>query len=388
MWWHAGQALLILAVSYALFTLLPGALPHPEDASPYAYAIAMAVCLAVWLRLPARRKWLYLPVLVLCLMALLDESGYGSEVMDIPPIYSQTLHVEIRDLHNAIAIGLQVLMLWLEEMRWNWPLFTLFVAIDAGLVAMALAFGWLLRRGLAKAKAARWNERAIWLGALFAGAVSLKVVVYLLSLPPDPRNALLFGYSATRLASVLGMLVVGLAPIALLFWKRTQVSKIAVRLSTATTSKTGAIALAVGWLVLLAGLTYQFYAPFLFLPDDRVRLARIAPLVIWAMAMSVIWLTSVLALRGKFRRSITQFIAAIVGFFRREPSYFYAMAAIALILVAQLNDKHILPIDDWIKTPGYHIASWGLWTEEVFETTGAFLFIAGALWFRDRNEKK
>jgi hypothetical protein len=70
-----------------------------------------------------------------------------------------------------------------------------------------------------------------------------------------------------------------------------------------------------------------------------------------------------------------------MSFLSREPSYFYAGAAVLLILVAQLIDQDIIPLNAMIRTPGFHVKLWGLWTEETFEMNGAFMFIAAACYF-------
>src|SRR3990172_4282407 len=101
--------LLILAVSFFLFTLFPTVFPHPEDFSPYAYVVAFLAGIEIFILIRhAKRRWFLLPILILCLLALLDETGYGSEVMNIKPFYSQTLHTEIRDLHNAIGLAIEL----------------------------------------------------------------------------------------------------------------------------------------------------------------------------------------------------------------------------------------------------------------------------------------
>jgi hypothetical protein len=377
LWKHIARALLITALSYAAFTFLPDLFPHPEDVSPFAYAIAFIVCIEVWLLVPkGKRKWLYVPVLLLCLLALLDESGYGSEVMDIAPIYSQSMNTEVRDLHNAIAIGIGLLSDWLEEMRWDWGLFALFIAVDAVIFAAAVVFGWLQRRGVTARKPGPWKESALWVTAGFLAAASLLTAGYLLSLPPDPRNAILFGYSAVRLASALGVLVVGLAPL-LIVWRGDK-AKLAKRIDAALQTPLAKLSAVLLWLTVLAALAYQFYAPFLFLPDDRVRLERITPLVLWWLAIAVFLLLGVRAWRGGLARSVGDFFSGILAFFRREPSYFYAGFAVFLILIAQLNDKHLIPIDE----------SLGLWIEEVFETTGAFMFVAAAAYFHKEQSPK
>ncbi|MEX2162552.1 MAG: hypothetical protein WD751_11670 [Anaerolineales bacterium] len=376
---YAGLALLVLAVSYILFTLFPEVFPHPSEFSSFAYVVAFLAMLKVWLQLVrGKRRWLYLPILILCLLALLDETGFGSEVMDIQPFYSTTLHTEIRDLHNAVSIVFELGSQWLADLRWNATLSDLFLLLDLGLAAAGIAFGWLLRRGPAGKKEAAWQSRAVALIAAFTLVASLAAAAWLLALPQDPKNAMFLGYSAFRLVSMLAVLAPGVA-LALLVWKRG--ATIRPWLGGALKRRGGKITQAVLWIALLAGVAYQFYAPLVFLPDDRTRLERITPLVIWVLAVALFWLVGLLAWRGRFRRSITDLVTSFFDFLKREPAYFYTGAAIFLILIAQLNDKGILPLDEWIRLPGPRNGAWGLWTEEVFEMVGAFLLIVAAGYF-------
>lgn len=384
---HLAVAFLIVTISYTLFTLLPGTLPHPEDFSPFAYAAALVACVEIWLLVgERRRKWAYLPILLLCTLALLDEIGYGSEVLGLQPFYSQTLHIEIRDLHNVIGLAFELGSRWLSDHHWNGALFVQFLGVDAALLASGLAFGWLLRRGMAEKKEATRQGRILWLVAGFILLAGAGASGYLLSLPQDPKNALLLGYSATRLLSAVGVLAISLLPMGYLLTLRSQKTKETWAKLDGLMKATGSRAILAGaGLVVLAGLVYQFYAPLAFLPDDQTRLVRFTPLALWLLAAAWFVFLGAWAWRGGLRRSWVDFFKGTGAFLVREPAYFYAGFALVLILIAQLIDRNVIPLNEMIQTPNFWVKLWGLWTEETFEMNGAFLFIAAAAHFRLRG---
>ncbi|MEX1248447.1 MAG: hypothetical protein WEA61_08185 [Anaerolineales bacterium] len=386
---HAGIALLVLSTSYVFFTLFPELFPHPSEFSSFAYAVAFTAMLEVWLLfVPGRRKWLYLPILIICLLALLDEIGYGSEVMDIRPFYSETLHTEIRDLHNAISVLITLGSDWLADLRWIGELSDFFLTLDAVLAAVCLALGWLLRRGLTGAREQAWQSRALSLTLSFTLFTSLAGATWLLVLPQDPKNAWLLGYSTVRLLSAAAILALSLAAGFLLWKQKTKSGEFTAGAKDFVQGRPGRLMMVGLGIAVLAGVAYQVYAPLVFLPDDRTRLERLTPLVIWLFAVALFWLMGALAWRGYFRRSATSVATGFIAFLKREPAFFYAGIALFLILIGQLNDKNILPLDDWIRTPNFRIRAWGLWTEEVFEMVAAFLLIVGTSFFSRGALKK
>lgn len=370
---------LILSVSFILFTLVPSLFPHPEDFSPYAYIVAFIACLEVWLLMEdGKRKCLLLPILLVCVLALLDETGYGSEVMDIPPIYySQTLHTQIRDLHNLIGIAIELGSQALVGAQWNGPLFGVFLAVDGLLLAAGLFFGWLLRFRVPRTEEGL-RRRILWLTAGFWFASGLAAAIYLLSLTQDPTNAFFLGYSAIRLASVLGIFAISTALGILLFSQRKSPR---LRNISGWLTKHSRIVLIFCEFLILVCLAYQLYAPFVFLPDQQTRLERITPLGLWLQAIAWFALLGAHAWRGGLREPVSRLFSRFADFLRREPAYLYMGCAVGLIVIAQLIDQGLIPLNTMIRTPGFHVSLWGLWTEETFEMNGAFMFIAAAFYF-------
>ncbi len=364
------DCVLIAAAGFSIFTLFADRLPHPEDASPYVYAVAFLVCLLAWLKLPRGRKRLYAAIVLVCLLALLDESGYGSEVFDIPPFYSTRYNTEVRDLHNALGLAQELLSLWLAEKNWQAAEFLKFVLLDGALILGGFLFAWRVRLS----GEARQARIADWLPAGWL-LLGLAAIGWLLALPADERLAVWAGYSLARLSLIAGILLASALP----WWlaRRAGGQALRAKLATWLAGRRGQQAALGAAAVMLAGLAYQVQATFVFLPDEQVRQARLTPAVMWLLAAAALTWVSIMVWRGHFRRSVGDWLRDALSWLEREPAYFYAGFAVVLILVAQLIDRELIPLNQWIP-PGEHIPLWGLWTEEVFEMLGAvFFFLAG-----------
>ncbi len=378
-WSHLAVASLILGVSFLLFTFFPSIFPHPEDFSNYSEVIAFFAIIAVLIMIKdGKRRWFLLPILVICLLALLDEIGYGSEVNLIKPFYSQTYHTEIRDLHNLIELELDLGSKALADRHWNGDLFVQFLALDGVLLAAGLLFGWLLRlrKPLSEPPI---RTRIFWLVSSFWLASGLVVAAYLLGLPQDPKNSFLLGYSAIRLLSAVGTFLISTAPILFLFSQRGTPERALKSFSSWLSERSRSI-LIISIVLTVASLTYQFYAPLVFLPDQITRLERVTPLMLWLLAIAWFTMLGVSAWRGRLRRPVSELFTRLASFFRREPAYLYTVFGVVLILVAQLIDKNVIPLNA-VVTPNFHVKLWGLWTEETFEMNASFLFLVAAFYF-------
>lgn len=388
---HVGIAFAILVVSYLLFTLFPGPFPHPEDFSPTAFFVACGFVLIAWLRLKKRsQKLLYLIIPLLCVLALLDEIGYGSEVFGFQPLYLERYHVEIRDLHNLADFLLQIIKIQLEDWNWNGARFAGFVRLDSLLVIGLFIFTALLRHGMQDAKEHDWQIRISWLASGLILLAGISASAYLLLLPADPNNAFIFGFSLARLISISAVLLCSGAPVAYLLslrprkaTKKNLIGKIETGLGDQNKSLAILVAL---WLILVLGFAYQIASSFSYLPDHLARLDRLDPLVVWLSSVASILLLAMSVWHGRFRRSITETAESVFAFFRREPPFIYTAFALALIVIALAIDQGMIPLQEWIVTPNFWVTNWGLWTEEVFEMTAAYEFIAAALFFRNKEK--
>jgi hypothetical protein len=134
-------------------------------------------------------------------------------------------------------------------------------------------------------------------------------------------------------------------------------------------------------LLILLGLAFQLYAPFVYLPDQQILVQRIAPLALWLCAAGALLLLTALLWAGRLRQPLGRAAAGWLANVRSEPAFFYAGFAVLLIAIAQLIDLEYIPLNSWIQTPDFHVRLWGLWTEETFEMVAAFEFIAAAFVF-------
>ncbi len=378
---HVGIAVLILVVLYTLFTLFhPAFLPHPEDFSPWPDFAAFLALL--WACIKLRKQphaWAYWGIFVLCTLAGLDEIGYGTEIFGWPSLYLPKYHIEIHDLHNLINLGIQLAQMRLDALHWNGAQFIGFLLLDAALLLFGCLFLRLLRFPAAPAKETLWQDRIVRLLIGFVAVLGAATVIYLFTLPADPKNAFLFGHSLARLASAAFIFVLSILPLACFGFKRAGFQKsIAQRLKKLFFSLELPSFLFV--LIFLA-VTYQFYVPFIFLPDQIALFERITPLIQWALAeLFIIWLAA-LVWAGHYRKPFIDLWHRFIAFNTREPAFFYAAFAVMLIFIAQLIDVDVIPLNDWIKTPNFHVQLWGLWTEEVFEMTSGFIFLVSSFFF-------
>jgi hypothetical protein len=386
---HAGIALGISIFIYALFTPFPRVLPHPEDFSPTVYLVAFIVTLLSLLFVGTWRNfWRYLPVLLLCTLAFLDEIGYGTEVdwVNVQPLTIERYNVQISDLHNLIGLGGELLQIELQARRWNGPLFEQFGLLAAGLGLFGLAF-------VAASRLDGTDDQSIQvhkltkLAAGFWLAAGLAASAWLLALPGDPKNAILFGYSLERLAMTALILVGSAVPLAWLGLEKSRLKlpSLSERLTVDRMSKI----LRLGALLVLAGIIlYAFWAPFVRPPDQRAILERINPLLGWLAAEAWLLILLLAALKGKFNPPLRAALQPVGRFFRVHPAYIYTLIAIGLILGAQIFfDKATVPLDDWLVIPGFWLnGNWELWTEETWEMTAGFLFLVASLTFPRKAE--
>lgn len=381
--WHFGLAFLILVLSYTLFTLFePAYLPHPEDFSPFPDILAVLLLLIACVKMGKQpHRWAYWGLLVVAILAFLDEIGYGTELFPSwhSFFYLPQYHIEIHDLHNLIHFGVQLARIGLESQHWNTAQYTYFLLFDVTLLLLGLVFLWLLRFRLANTKETNRQTRLVLMTAASAAILGVAATVYLFSLPADPKNAFLFGHSLLRLASAAMILLLSLLPIAFLAFKRQRVHK-----GISAWFKTSGFARqlpALLFVLILLGLVYQFFVPFVFLPDQVARFERLTPLVMWALAEVFLFWLALMAWNGHYRTPYFELWRRFFGFLAREPAFFYAAFGVFLIIAAQANDWGLVPISQWIQTPNFHVKDWGLWTEETFEMTTGLEFIAAWAFF-------
>lgn len=377
-WWqHILLAVLATLALFVLFTVFQVRLPDPEAFSPQVFFVAAALLLAGTVRMgPHPLRWVYWLITGLCIFIFLDEIAYGVELLDFQPIYIERYNFYIRDFHSSIGSLSGVLQEWLPEAGWNPALFATLMRITAG-VGLGLLVVWALaRHGLQAAKEAAWQTRILRLTLWASLLTSLITLGYLLWLPADPKNAVLLGLSLPRFAVVAGLALAA----ALAAWLLRQPARwpaVQARIS-AWLGRYALLASLLLAAVALGGLYYQVDASFHFLPDDLVRLQRILPPVLWAMAQALLLWLAVQLWTGRLRTPVITMLRDIQQAFRQHPAFIYVAVSLLVIFVAQLIDQNLLPLDDMLYTPNYRIQHWAGWTEETLEMIGAFLFLIAA----------
>jgi MFS family permease len=387
---HLGIATLILAAAYYLYTRYPTTIPHPEDMSPAVYLVATAAllfaCLRLWPGSTRRQKWTYGLILLLCSIAFLDEIGWGVEVFGFTPYFSTKYNVRVYDLHSWASIFIEMGILQLQAMRWDAAVFRSFLNLNTALVlAGALFVAFALRGDRLKEK--RRQAYLLKLAAWLAFALGLLAIAYLLSLPQDPANAWLFGYSLNRLGSMLFILVLSAAPLALLRWQPASAQKRVAALLEARASRSLLYTLLA--LLLIAGIAYQLYVAFAFLPDVIVRLERVTPLVIWAMALVWLFMLTALLWRRTFSQRLFPWLGNTLSALAKNPAFIYAVYAVLLIALAQIIDKGWIDLNNSAYLNRVDATQdWSVWIEENFETIAGLEFAAASLFFPRRLKKK
>src|SRR3970282_2767215 len=119
-----------------LFTFLPFRLPAPEPLSPWVYLTAAGICLIALIRLrkSGRTILLFMPLLLLSVFGFLEETSYGVESGTVQPIYSQTYHVEVYDIHNFLPVIEQIFNRDLLQEDWNFLMSAQFFRADGAII--------------------------------------------------------------------------------------------------------------------------------------------------------------------------------------------------------------------------------------------------------------
>lgn len=375
---HVLLSLGLLLASFLGFTFLqPGIFPHPEDFGPWAYLIALvSLVLAFALTPRGRKRWVYGLIIAFCTLAFLDEIGYGVELFGWKSLYIEQFHIEIHDLHNLIGLLAEVIGDQLAVWKWNYRLFLGYLLFDVGLLLAGFGVAWLLRYRMHGESEKPWRMATLALAYRGAIIIGLIAAGFLLSLPADQSSAFVFGYSGLRIGVAVFILACSILP----FLVR---KRLGSSIDWVPRSKLANLVLP--GLFLLA-LLYQGYTTFVYLPDEIVRFQRITPIVLWAQTEVALFWLALRMWQGEFRTSITDQAKRTMGWLVQEPAFFYCGFAVLLILIAQLIDQSIIPLNEMIVTPNFHIKLWGLWVEEIFETTAAFFFVVAAFFFPRRKK--
>ncbi len=378
---HLGIAILIWVVFFVVITPFPENMPHPEDFSPTVWFFAIGMTFYLLAQTGDRRLfWRYLPIPLLAILGFLEEIAWGVELNLVQPAYLEQFDLTVYVAHNFVPAITRIFLKNIGAEQWHSALFSEFLVIDALAIAVVAALLAASRFGTKTWGAVKFRERVLTMGAWLFIVPSLFALWQLLSLPVDPKNAILFGYSLSRLVPITSFAILAIAG---LFFA-TKVRNKTVRARSARLierlSKSSAIAISLLF-VFIAALVFQLIAPLDPPPDRVVQFERLLPLVGWALAVSALLLLVLRAWRGGLRKPLIEYFTPFRDFFVNNPAYIYAVFAIGLLLFAQGIDKALIPLNKYIVTPNFWVPNWELWIEEMSELVAAVELVAGAFFF-------
>jgi hypothetical protein len=376
---HLLIAIAILAVSVWIFTYFPKRTPVPELLSPWAYGAAAVLALIGLFRIqPRKRIWVYLPILLLCIMGVLEETSYGVESGGVQPIYNETYHVQIYDIHNLIPILEQIFTKDLERSNWNFALSNQFLRADALILLGAALF---VAAAQWRAKESKSDQRSFALFNWFSLAFSLLAAAWLLSLPADSKNALLFGYSPLRIAMLL-VILLGAVPFALANVPALRQRMVKWISAAHARKRNRVLVIVVSILLVLAGIGFQIWAPLADEADLAIA-SRLAPLALWVTVLAVLHLILVHTWAG----NLQTFNSNVRLFFVNNPAYVYFFFCLATVVFAQAMDQDRISLKQLIHSANPWGEDWNYWLEELFEMTGAFQLAAATFFFPTKKTK-
>ena len=375
---HMAVALSAWLFLFVVWTLLREGLPHPEDASPLFYALALFLIVRAvrGLRDQAlRRRYWILPALTL--IFFLEEIAFGTE-WGLPRYYLEAENVYIYDLKNLFTLVIELIQKWLRLADWYPDILNNLLRHDLRL--LILGGGFILGLRILPAKK-DVGEGGFWLLALLMPINGLLAIGALMALPADPKNVWLLGISFTRWLLIAGMAGLSWLPI-LLAWQRPAWIENWLVWVRPRLRRWQWIA----GLLIFMGFLFQLWVPFAIRPGLDAQMQRLAPMVGWGMgALLLAWLL-LEGMQGSLTRPIRAYYKIKRDFFRRHPALIYFGVMFSLLLMAQINDKGFLIFTDYIAFPKIDIADWNLWTEEVMEVAGAVEVMLAAVVLRMRAE--
>jgi hypothetical protein len=354
---------------------------NPEDAAPYTYLLATISGLIFLIyRSPKQHFGPNIVIFIITVLLMLDESAYGTEVFNIEPIYWKRYNYYIYDLHNLIKGLLEILNFELKRADWDFGLFDRFMKMDIVIIGLLLLYLIIYRLWIRKkTETDQIRQIAIDLASIFLIGYAFYSIYQLMSLPADPKNVWLFGYSKNRILLFISICIYIGYLVAIYFNVVNSKMKL-IQFFTHIMESTGPkilMGLSLG-LGLLMITIYQFMLPFSPFPDYKAVFPRITPLV-YLIAVSITFLSFVLInWDGIFNRPLSSYKNTLLNFFRRYPGYIYLGFVVIQIFISILIDQNLISIEFIVwKLNG--IGHWGIWVEESFEMIASFeLVVAGA----------
>ena len=221
--------------------------------------------------------------------------------------------------------------------------------------------------------------------SIFLIGYALYSIYQIMSLPADPKNIWLFGYSKNRIALLILICLYSGFLVAIYFNVINCKLKI-IRFLTHIMNSTGpkilmSLFLSLGLLLIAI---YQFMLPFSPFPDYKAVFPRLTPMV-YLIAVSLMFISFVLInWDGIFFRPSSNYKNNLLYFFRRYPGYIYLGFVVIQLFISLLIDQNIISLEFivWNLLGDIHR---GFRVEENFELIASFELIVAGVTFRFNN---
>ncbi|MEX2161903.1 MAG: hypothetical protein WD751_08320 [Anaerolineales bacterium] len=296
------------------------------------------------------------------------------------PFYVGSPDLLFQDFHNFIHIFLR----WAERQlglgEWNGNLLGQFLLIMGFVVLLAAAWIFGIRSVIRKQPKKTQQQKLFSLSLAFSAVISFICAGWLLLIPVDPKNAVLFGLSSLRLAQVLFLSLTGL--LALIALSRlNHLPSGTIARSVTTLFAKPRLASLVRWvaiLALFASLVTAIAASFNSAPESVVFIERLMPVLAWGAAQSLLLLLT--SNHHFFMRDWPHVGRSFAEYVNARPYLVYVALAVVLLLVAQALDRDYFYLPNTRGTSSGVLArDWHVWTEENSEFAAALLLAVASL---------
>lgn len=344
---HIGIALALCMFGFLILVFFPRLLPNLDTSGALLFLGAFLIGITRLFRIKSRRaRWILLVLPVISLIAFLDEISYGAEFLDIQTLHWDRYNIDVYDLHNLIGYLIEIIgSSALFQRKFQIDALRHFLLIDGLILILVFAFVAILRYRSSQKGNSALRCRLVYLFLCLSIIAGTATFAKVLSIPPDPKNAWLFGYSKTRIVTMGGALAVLLVLLFFVIYLglRSDYRRCALeRLDNFMQGKWGKIIRTAASIGIVIGLSYQVVFSFNPFPDYRDFFNRLTPLLAWMLAESILLLLFIQGWRGRLTHPLGFYGRPVANFFSNYPAYVYLLVAIGLMVFAQLLDQAYL----------------------------------------------
>ncbi len=376
-WNHLAIAIFIIVFLPIIYFAFLEQFIDTEMLSTIGYFIAIIVSSVAIIR--AKHKIsisLYIVIPLFCLLAFLEEIAYGVELFGGEYFVWDKYNVVIKDIHSLVGFYVELFLTRMRGTDGFSARFFNFLQKDLYFILMLILAFFSTRFQLLSSKSKKLLPIGLPILFFLAG---LLLVADMASLAADPKNALLFGFSGTRILLMVAILSLSLMPLILIIIgsKNSKAHKsIQVFMERITQKKTLKYINVLFLLTLTASMVFQVITLINRTEWNRAIFARISPLTFFTLAsFTFLWLLANSKNR-LFSYSLVEYKDSINRFYRAHPAFIYGSLALALIAIAQSFDLLLLDSTEMRNSGQALIANLGQWSEDGFELTSGFLFIS------------